>query len=69
MSTFDVRERIVLLMMRGWGDKVRSYDAVTHLFNDSFPDRNPISKSTVVKTALKRLTTLMILSELDDQQQ
>lgn len=47
------RERITLLMMRGWGENVRSYDAVRNLFNDSFPERNPISKSTVVKTVTR----------------
>ncbi|XP_046683411.1 chorion peroxidase-like [Homalodisca vitripennis] len=39
-------ERINLLMMRGYGDRVRSYDEVVHLFNDTFPDRPPISKYT-----------------------
>ena len=24
------RERVSVLMMRGWGDRVRSYDQVTH---------------------------------------
>lgn len=43
-------ERITVLMMRGYGDRVRSYEEVVHLFNDRFPDRPPISKSTVFKT-------------------
>jgi len=44
------RERITLLMMRGYGDRVRSYQEVTNLFNETFPNRNSISKSTVQKT-------------------
>ena len=36
--------------MRGYGDRVRSFREVRHLFNDLFPDRNPISHATVVKT-------------------
>lgn len=44
------RERVILLMMRGFGDRVRSYEEVKDLFNDTFPLRNPISKSAVGKT-------------------
>lgn len=44
------RERITILMMRGYGDRIRSYEQVKNLFNDSFPNRNPISKSGVQKT-------------------
>lgn len=44
------RERITLLMMRGYGDRVRSYQEVATLFNETFPDRNPVAKSTVQKT-------------------
>lgn len=44
------RERITVLMMRGFGDRVRSYEEVKNLFNDSFPDRNPISKCVVFNT-------------------
>lgn len=43
-------ERITVLMMRGYGDRIRSYNEVTHLFNDSFPGRNPITRSAVEKT-------------------
>ncbi|KAG8310951.1 hypothetical protein J6590_053452 [Homalodisca vitripennis] len=42
--------RFTLLMMRGYGDRIRSYEQVRHLFNETFPDRNPISKSAVEKT-------------------
>ncbi|KAG8280816.1 hypothetical protein J6590_072500 [Homalodisca vitripennis] len=44
------RERITLLMMRGYGDRQRSYREVCNLFNDTFPERNPISVSTISKT-------------------
>lgn len=44
------RERITLLMMRGYGDRVRSYEQVAALFKNTYPDRELISKSTVQKT-------------------
>ena len=37
-------------MMSGYGDRVRTFEEVKNLFNDSFPNRNPISKATVLKT-------------------
>lgn len=43
------RERITILMMRGWGDNERSYAAVVRLFNETYPNRR-INKSTVLKT-------------------
>ena len=43
-------ERITILMMRGYGDRVRTFEEVKNLFNDAFPNRNPISKATVLKT-------------------
>lgn len=47
------KERITLLMMQGYGDMIRSYDQIRHLFNDEFPNRPPISK-TVVRNTIKR---------------
>lgn len=44
------RERITVLMMRGFGDRQRSFQEVANLFNVTFPDRLPISKSTVFRT-------------------
>lgn len=38
------KERILLLMYRGFGDRVRSYQEVADLFNATHPDCNPISK-------------------------
>ncbi|XP_011859565.1 PREDICTED: uncharacterized protein LOC105557041 [Vollenhovia emeryi] len=37
-------------MMRGFGDRERSYGDVVHLFNDTFRNRAPISKSTAYRT-------------------
>jgi len=45
------RERISLLMMRGWGDRLRSYNDVKQLFNATFWNENTsISKSMIHKT-------------------
>lgn len=43
-------ERIHVLVMRGCGDRTRSYQEAADLFNITFPDRAPITKSTVLKT-------------------
>src|SRR5215467_5317971 len=43
-------ERITILMMRGYGDKMRSHQDVANLFNDTYPNRDPISKVTVYRT-------------------
>lgn len=43
-------ERVTVLMMRGYGDRLRSYSEVTELFNNEFPNRiNPISRGTVAR--------------------
>lgn len=47
------RERISLLMMRGWGDRQRSLEDTRILFNHTFRNRDgasQISKSTVQRT-------------------
>ena len=44
------KERITLLMIRGFGDRQRSYNQVQLIFNETFNDRTPISKSTVERT-------------------
>lgn len=44
--------------MRGYGDRVRSYDEVANLFNRTFEDREePVSKSTVSRTVARFLET------------
>lgn len=50
MEFLNEQERITILMMRGYGDRTRSYDEVKDLFNDTYPNRNPISRSGVQKT-------------------
>jgi len=42
-------ERITILMMREYGDKMRSHQNVVNLFNDTYPNRDPISKVTVYR--------------------
>lgn len=43
-------ERITVLMMRGYGDRMRSYSEVADLFNEDFPNRtNPITRFTVAR--------------------
>lgn len=44
------RERITLLMIHGYGDRIRSLEEVRRLFNYTFPERDPISRSTVSRT-------------------
>ncbi|KAG8258260.1 hypothetical protein J6590_033732 [Homalodisca vitripennis] len=39
----------MILMMRGSGDWVRSYDEVRYLLNGAYPNRTPVSKSGVQK--------------------
>ena len=47
------RERVSVLMMRGWGDRVRSYGQVRLLLNRTFrngEELNPVLKSTIERT-------------------
>lgn len=51
MASLTEQERISLLMMRGWGDRQRSYNEVVDLFNATFRvGEAGISKGTVSKT-------------------
>jgi len=53
MVEFSEKDRITLLMMRGWGDQQRGYKTgyKTRLFNENFRnENNRISKSTVIRT-------------------
>lgn len=47
------RERIEILMMIGYGDRKRTFDEVRYLFNNKYPERPPIAKSTVCKILQK----------------
>lgn len=45
------RERIEILIMRGYGDRERSNQETANLFNETHPERAiPINKSTVKRT-------------------
>jgi len=44
MVRLSESERISLLMMRGWGDRIRSYHNVVDLFNRTF--RNEVLSLT-----------------------
>ena len=47
------RQRVSVLMMRDWGDRVRSYDQVPLLFNRTIrngEELNPVAKSTIERT-------------------
>lgn len=47
------KERIEVLMMIGFGDRVRSQEEVCNLFNENHPDRPAITRSTVSKIESK----------------
>ena len=60
MDQLSEQERISLLMMRGWGDRQRSYPQIRQLFNQTFRNGNgqiPISKSTVSRTINRFMST------------
>lgn len=51
MAHINERDRIIILMMSGWGEVKRSYNAVRNLFNETFRvGQEPISKSSVERT-------------------
>lgn len=50
MARLSETERIQILMMIGYGERTRSFAEVMNIFNESHPNREPISKSTVCKT-------------------
>jgi len=54
------RERITILMMQGYGDSVRSYETVAALFNNTFPNRLPITKSIIQQTVIRFKHTVSI---------
>jgi len=49
VAELSERERITILMMRGWDANERSYSAIVRLFNDTYPNCR-INNSTVLKT-------------------
>lgn len=64
MNKLTDRERITILMMRGWGHMRRSYRAVRDIFNASFRVGGiPLSFSTVQKT-VRRFENTGTISDL-----
>lgn len=53
MARLTERERIEVLMMVGFGDRLRSHAEASDLFNQEHPDRPPISRSTVSRIVSK----------------
>jgi Transposase. len=47
MAKLSERERIDILRMIGFGDKLRTHQEACQLFNATYPDRPPITQSTV----------------------
>lgn len=45
--------RIEILMILGYGDRRRTQQEVAEIFNDKYPNRNPIARSTVSKILKK----------------
>lgn len=53
MARVNERERIEILMMIGYGDRMRTQLEVSELFNNKYPNRAPISQSTISKIEKK----------------
>lgn len=53
MVKLTERERIQILCMIGYGDRMRTQTEVVHLFNGTRPDLPPISQSTVSRVEAK----------------
>lgn len=47
MDRLYERERIEILMILGYGDIRRSQQETCNIFNNLYPNRNPITRSTV----------------------
>jgi len=63
------RERITILMLRGYGNNVRSYEAVAILFNNTFPNRSPITKFSELSNDLNRFSLKTGLKQEDQKLQ
>ena len=49
MDRLSETQRIEILIILGYGDRMRNLQEVCNIFNDKYPKRNPITKSTVSK--------------------
>lgn len=55
MARLTEKQRIEILMMVGYGDRIRTQAEVCELFNDKYPER-PITRSVVSKIEKKSET-------------
>lgn len=53
MDRLSEKERIEILMILGYGDMRRSQQETCNIFNNLYPNRNPITRSTVSKLVKK----------------
>ncbi|KAJ8909418.1 hypothetical protein NQ315_013328 [Exocentrus adspersus] len=53
MDRLSEKERIEILMILGYGDVRRSQQETCNIFNHLYPNRNPITRSTVSKLLKK----------------
>lgn len=53
MVELTEKERIEILMILGYGDRRRTFEEVCRIFNQQYPNRSPIVKSTVCKILKK----------------
>lgn len=53
MDHLTETQRIEILMILGYGDRMRTQQEVCNIFNDKYPDRNPLTRSTVSKVFKK----------------
>lgn len=49
----SVKQRIEILMMLGYGDRIRTQQEVCNIFNQKYPDRSPITRSIVSRIETK----------------
>ncbi|KAJ8912835.1 hypothetical protein NQ315_014418 [Exocentrus adspersus] len=57
MGPLSERERIQILMIVGYGDRIRSHEETCDLFNQEHPERAPIARSTVGRLVSKHFAT------------
>ncbi|KAG5900461.1 hypothetical protein JTB14_029347 [Gonioctena quinquepunctata] len=55
------KQRIEVLMILGYGDRKRSMAEVCDIFNEKYPDREPISKSTSGRPSVAEDNQLKLL--------
>ena len=60
MVNLTEKERTDILIMVGYGDKKRTQAEVVALFNEVYPNRPPISQSTVSKIIKKYSDTVSV---------